>query len=793
MNYPPSRLRAFLGELKRRRVYRVAVVYAAVAFVIWQAAEIAFPALNLPDWALTLVVVLTLVGFPIAVVLAWAFDITPEGVRRTTPAAGEPETMTRSAVPAWRLAAAVAVVVVVIVAAWWGWARRPSPASDLSANRIAVFPFAVRGGEDLLYLHEGMVHLLSSALDGAGELRTVDPHALLSSLSLDEGDAPDPEAAAKVAARYGAGLYVLGSVVGSAQQMEMTASLYDATTGDRTTAEAVPGRETGMQDMVDELARGLVADLAGRPGDRLASLAARTTRSVPAMKAYLAGHRALYRGDMRGAMEAFENSLELDSAFVLARYELALAAAWEGHGVPARQAVVEAVRDSADLPARERRLLVGLDAFLRGELERAEDAYRRVLGEYPDELAANYMLGETLFHLGPIHGQSMQLARAPFERVLTVDPDHLFSLHHLANLALMRGEYAAADSLQRRALATGPERWFVVCVRTMQAMASGDPDLRTAVQSYLQTVQTLGLFCSMMTSTWIFEDPADARWVVEALTEPHRSTQLRATGHALLAHFEAARGRWSQVDRELAEVDRLYPVGASHRAYLGLLPLAPSDRSMLEERLREVEAWDVESLPTSTTALLVPPVEVQPAIRLYLLAALSARLGRDSAALAYADRLEQVEWTVGGDLSATLVPGIRAAVAAAHGEVEEALQLLETAPFRGHYEEVYSSPVISLAAERYLLAELLDATGRSREALGWFASLGNLQAYEIAYVAPAHLRRAQIHERLGESEEAAEHYARFVELWQDCDPELRPLVEEAERRLAALAEPAASP
>lgn len=218
-----------------------------------------------------------------------------------------------------------------------------------------------------------------------------------------------------------------------------------------------------------------------------------------------------------------------------------------------------------------------------------------------------------------------------------------------------------------------------------------------------------------------------------------------------------------------------------------------SDRSVLEERLREVEAWDVETLPPSTTAMFIPPVEIQPAIRLYLLGALSARLGRDSAALAYADRLEHVEWAFGGELSATLAPGFRAALAAAHGEADEALQLLEAAPFRGHYEEVYSSPVIGMAAERYLMGELLDATGRSREALGWFASLGDLQRYEIAYVPPAHLRRAQIHERLSEPEEAAEHYARFIELWQDCDSELRLLVEDAERRLEALAESLASP
>jgi tetratricopeptide (TPR) repeat protein len=137
-------------------------------------------------------------------------------------------------------------------------------------------------------------------------------------------------------------------------------------------------------------------------------------------------------------------------------------------------------------------------------------------------------------------------------------------------------------------------------------------------------------------------------------------------------------------------------------------------------------------------------------------------------------------------VSATLVPGIRAALAGAHGEAEEALRILEAAPFEAHYDEVYTSPVIAMAAERYLMAELLDASGRSREALGWFASLGDLQAYEIAYVAPAHLRLAHIRERLGELERAALHYARFVELWRDCDPELRVFVEDAEARLARL-------
>ncbi len=777
-------MRGFLVELKRRRVYRVAVVYAAVAFVIWQAAEIAFPALGLPDWALTLVVVLTIIGFPIAVVLGWAFDLTPEGVKRSGAPAEAPGQGWRPVTRPLRLAAAALVIIVIAISGLWTWAGRSSSAGDLTANRVAVFPFVVHGDQSLLYLRAGMAHLLSNALDGAGELRAVDPHALLSAVP-ERGAAPDPTGAQAIAARFDAGLYVLGSVVGSADHMEVTASLYDANSGERTTAEAVPGEEARIQALVDSLARRLVLGVVVRPEDRLTRLAARTTGSVAALKAYLEGQVALGHGDIDSAVDAFGNALALDSTFVLARYKLAVATSWEG-SPEGRAHALRALRDSARLNPRERRLLVGLHAFLTGDLEGAEEAYGSVLGEYPDELEANYMLGETLWHLNPTHGRSMQPARVPFERALAASPSDILVLHHLAVLAFKRGDLVAGPSLLSRALATDPPHWFATAIRVMEALANHDASLRQDVEVELQAVETLGLFSSAMAATSFLQQPHEGRWVVEALTAPHRPTQVRAAGHAMLAYLAAARGRWTEAEQELLEVDRLYPGGASHRAYLAVLPFAPYQRGVLEERVVEVEGWDTSTLPASTAPMLTPPVDGQRAIRLYLLGLLNARLGRGSEALAYADRLASVEWAVGGNLSATLVPGIRAALAKANGNAEEALRALEGATFEGHYDEVYTSPVISMAAERYLMAELLDATGQGREALAWFASLGDLQVYEIAYVAPAHLRRAQIHEGLGEVQEAARHYERFIELWKDCDPELRPLLADAEMRLAEL-------
>src|SRR5437870_12983427 len=88
LNYNPDASKSlvmsgFFEEVKRRKVYRVAVAYVVVAGGIIQLASAAFPAWELPNWALRLVIVLLLIGFPISLILAWAFDVTPQGIRTT--------------------------------------------------------------------------------------------------------------------------------------------------------------------------------------------------------------------------------------------------------------------------------------------------------------------------------------------------------------------------------------------------------------------------------------------------------------------------------------------------------------------------------------------------------------------------------------------------------------------------------------------------------------------------------------------------------------------------------------
>jgi adenylate cyclase len=86
----------FLTELKRRNVYKVAIAYAVVAWLLMQVASQIFPFFEIPSWAVRLVVLLLILGFPIVLVLAWAFDLTPEGLKRTEWADREPSRPSRN-------------------------------------------------------------------------------------------------------------------------------------------------------------------------------------------------------------------------------------------------------------------------------------------------------------------------------------------------------------------------------------------------------------------------------------------------------------------------------------------------------------------------------------------------------------------------------------------------------------------------------------------------------------------------------------------------------------------------
>lgn len=154
------------AELKRRRVIRVLIAYVIAAVAVLQTASVLVPALLLPSRLMTVLAVLALVGLPVALVLAWMFDVTPGGVTRTD---GVHEEVDSGALEPRRSLLPFAVVglvaLAVFITGWFAFRRGDAVAAEVDAGLFAVLPFRVSGADpSLAYLQEGMVDLLSVKL-----------------------------------------------------------------------------------------------------------------------------------------------------------------------------------------------------------------------------------------------------------------------------------------------------------------------------------------------------------------------------------------------------------------------------------------------------------------------------------------------------------------------------------------------------------------------------------------------------------------------------------------------------
>ena len=319
-------------------------------------------------------------------------------------------------------------------------------------SAIAVFPFTVRGGDSSAMLGEGLTDLLSAKLQGIDEVRAIDPR---STIAAAEGRTPEPASADQLSRTLGARYFVLGGLVERAGRLELDGALYE--TGHFTVARAtasVSGDTAALFTLVDDLAGRLLANLVGGRDTALTSLASVTTTSLPALKAYLRGERAMRAGLDARAAAAFREAALLDTTFALAQYRLSLVANWvtvPGIDDPAVWANTAARHDDRLSPLG-RDLLQAYRAYKQPSPD-ALVLYRALVKSYPDNVEAWYMLGEVIFHYGPLIGESLNGAREPFERALRLDANNAHAQLHLARVLARDGGGEAFESLIQRLLA----------------------------------------------------------------------------------------------------------------------------------------------------------------------------------------------------------------------------------------------------------------------------------------------------------------------------------------------------
>ncbi|MEE8278027.1 MAG: hypothetical protein V3R89_04835, partial [Thermoanaerobaculia bacterium] len=333
--------------------------------------------------------------------------------------------------------------------------------------------------------------------------------------------------------------------------------------------------------------------------------------------------------------------------------------------------------------------------------------------------------------------------------------------------------------------------------RGQRAIVLGDADGVERLVAKVQRSSDLEAWGAAGMITWSTGDLVVGRRLWRLIADPARSPGVRAMAYLTLAKLQVTGGRWRAAQGELDALEALdFAAGLEHRAYFALarfLPVVPAELEALRGSLLE---WDASQLhpsdarsPTGSrdfgTGLIELHAEVHPYLRLYLLGLLAARLGDSAAASHHAKELDRVSpSSPAPHFIADLARAVRMEVAWVEGHLEKALATLEEANFWRFVEfDPDDSPFFSHAYERLARAELLYELGRYDEALRWYEAMADKLVYAGA---PSHLRLAEIYERRGERQKAAQHYERFVELWQDCDPELRPLVEDVKTRLAQL-------
>src|SRR3989442_15517998 len=146
----------FFAELKRRNVYKVAIAYAVVAWLLMQIATQVFPFLEIPNWAIRLVIMLIVIGFPIALVIAWAFELTPEGLKRTEFADELPKKSSRSRAWIYIVVISGAISVSLFFLGRYTSSRQ-SLGAQLPAKSIAVLPFEnLSGNPENAYFTDGI-------------------------------------------------------------------------------------------------------------------------------------------------------------------------------------------------------------------------------------------------------------------------------------------------------------------------------------------------------------------------------------------------------------------------------------------------------------------------------------------------------------------------------------------------------------------------------------------------------------------------------------------------------------
>src|SRR6266852_7101769 len=308
----------FFAELKRRNVYKVAIAYGVVAWLLMQAATQVFPFLEIPNWAIRLVIMLIVIGFPIALVIAWAFELTPEGLKRTESADELPTKAPRNRVWIYVVIIAGAISVGVF---FLGRYTSSKQSAELPAKSIAVLPFDNQNRDpDTEYLSDGIPESIINSLSQLPNLKVMSRNSVFHYKGKDT-DAPTVAKELKVQA------VLTGRMTQRGDDLSISVELINAQDNSEIWGQQYNRKLADVFAVQEEIAKEISEKLRLKlTGAEKQQLAKRPTENLKAFQYYMQGRAYAQRRTREDLLEAIrycEKAIEEDHNYALAYAGLA--------------------------------------------------------------------------------------------------------------------------------------------------------------------------------------------------------------------------------------------------------------------------------------------------------------------------------------------------------------------------------------------------------------------------------------------------------------------------------------
>ena len=465
-SFKNSPLYGFFGELKRRKVYRVAVGYGVVGWLVIQFATTVLPALTLPAWAPRFVIVLVLAGFPIALILAWALDAGPGGIHVASESKPAPEFP--PAPPGRGRNIFTLAIVGLLISAVIGYFVLNRTSSRKLEKSIAVLPFANFSNDQANeYFADGIQDDVLTNLAKISALRVISRTSVLSY----RGQAHNIREIGKA---LNVATVLEGSVRREGKRVRINVQLIDASNDRHLWAQVYDRELTDMfavqSDLAREIAGALKATLA--PGEQ-ERIERKPTANGDAYLLYQEAHEIFNRpdrhhDDLARIEELYEKAVRLDPNFALAQARLSHLQSWMFYAIEplparaqkARAAAEEALRLQPDLP--ESHLAMG---FVHYYIDRNYDAalneFAIARGGLPNDPGIFRAMAAIQRRQGKWEESSASYAKA-----VSLDPKDPILLENMGMNYFAVRDYTTAAKIFDRAVQAAPETFTIRELRT---------------------------------------------------------------------------------------------------------------------------------------------------------------------------------------------------------------------------------------------------------------------------------------------------------------------------------------